>query len=91
MRRRFDIQRISELSGLESTIVDKVVQRVCDDILLMLLAGDAVWLDGFGYFSTKDLPAKWRKVREKNGVWVMRNFPATTLIKFTPTVKIKGV
>ena len=91
MRRRFDIQRISELSGLESTIVDKVVQRVCDDILLMLLAGDAVRLDGLGIFATRDLPAMRRKVRAGNGEWVMRNFPATTLIKFKPSVKITGV
>jgi len=91
MRRRFDIQRISELSGLESTIVDKVVQRVCDDILLMLLAGDAVRLDGLGIFATRDLPAAQRKVRAGNGVWVMRDFPATTLIKFSPSVKITAV
>lgn len=91
MKRRADILRIANLSGLESPIVDRVIQRVCDDLLLMLLAGDAVRLDGLGIFATRDLPFMRRKVREKNGVWVMRNFPATTLIKFKPSVKITGV
>lgn len=91
MKRRGDILRISKLSGLESSIVDRVVQRVCDDILLMLLAGDAVRLDGLGVFATRDLPGAWRKVRAKNGAWVMRSFPATTLIKFKPSVKITGL
>ena len=90
MKRRGDILRISKLSGLESSIVDRVVQRVCDDILLMLLAGDAVRMDGLGIFATRDLPATQRKVRA-GGVWVMRDFPATTLIKFKPSVKITGV
>lgn len=91
MKRRGDILRIGKLSGLESSIVDRVVQRVCDDILLMLLAGDAVRLDGLGIFATRDLPATRRKVRAKNGEWVMRDFPATTLIKFKPSVKIEGI
>lgn len=90
MKRRGDILRISKLSGLESSIVDRVVQRVCDDILLMLLAGDAVRLDGLGVFATRLLPATRRKVRAKNGEWVMRDFTETTLIKFRPSVKITG-
>lgn len=91
MKRHDDILRIANLAGLESSIVEPVVHLVCDDILFMLLGGDQIRFDGLGVFGTKDLPFMRRKVREKNGVWVMRNFPATTLIKFKPSAKISGV
>lgn len=80
------VSRVSANSAYSKDFVRHIVGKIADEIIKTVTKGERVQIRGFGTFRSYKLAQRVRRM-PKTGVKVQ--FPATTSVKFRPSVNFR--